>query len=67
MPSFCLRAGLTTLAVTLGVAAPASALEVQVVNNSGVDPSQVWLSLYNGPSADGQLPNNTPVQLSSLT
>ncbi len=67
MPSFCLRAGLTTLAVTLGLAAPASALEVQVVNNSGVDPSQVWLSLYNGPSADGQLPNNTPVQLSSLT
>ncbi|MFA9269164.1 MAG: hypothetical protein ACEQSX_00170 [Baekduiaceae bacterium] len=66
MRSFCRRAGLTTCALALGLVAPASALEVEIVNNSTVDPSQVWLSLYNGPSADGKLPNNTPVTLQSL-
>lgn len=67
MSRICLRAGLAAVALALGAAAPASALNVQVVNNSGIDPSQVWLSLYNGPSSDNQLPNNTPVQLSSVT
>lgn len=66
MRSFCRRAGLTTCALALGLVVPASALEVEIVNNSTVDPSQVWLSLYNGPSADGKLPNNTPVTLQSL-
>lgn len=68
MRSVCRRAGLTSVAIVLGLAAPASAapLEVEIVNNSGKDPSQVWLSLFNGPSADGKLPDNTPVTLQSL-
>lgn len=68
MPVF--RLAFATVCAFLALAAaPANGapMTVQIVNNSGVDPTQVWLSLYNGPSADGQLPNNTPVQLSSLT
>lgn len=68
MPVF--RLAFATVCAFLALAAaPANGapMTVEIVNNSGVKPDQVWLSLYNGPSADGQLPNNTPVQLSSLT
>lgn len=68
MRSFCRRAGLTAVAVLLCLAAPAAAapLTVEIVNNSGKDPGDIWLSLFNGPSADGKMPANTPVTLASL-
>lgn len=68
MRSFRRRSVLAAFGAVLGLAAPAAAapLTVEVVNNSGKDPSQVWLSLFNGPSADGKLPDNTPVTLQSL-
>jgi hypothetical protein len=68
MRLFRRRAGLTTAAVFLALAAPAAGapLTVEIVNNSGKDPSDIWLSLFNGPSTDGKMPDNTPVTLASL-
>lgn len=45
----------------------ASPINVQLVNNSALTDDNVWLTLHNGSSADGQLAADTPVQLSALT
>ncbi len=43
-----------------------SAIDVQIVNETGRDPSSIYLLLHNGSSTDGQLPAETPVQLSNV-
>ncbi len=48
------------------IAAPAGAVNVQVVNNSGQSPQNVYLMLDGGSSSDGQLPDDTPVKLSAI-
>ncbi len=45
----------------------ATAVNVQIINNSGQQPEDIYLMLDNGSSSDGQLPNDTPKQLSQLT
>ena len=59
----------TALAVSVIAAVfaqSAAAINVQIVNNSGVAPENVYLLLDNGSSTDGQLPANTSVQLSNV-
>ncbi|MBJ7458249.1 MAG: hypothetical protein JHD02_03580, partial [Thermoleophilaceae bacterium] len=63
--------GLILLCAALLAPAAANAanppINVQVVNNSAQTDDNVWLTLHNGSSADGQLVADTPVKLSSLT
>ena len=47
-------------------AASASALNVEVVNDSGQPPQDVYLTLHGGSSSDGQLPEETPKALSEI-
>ncbi len=47
-------------------ASQASAVNVEVVNSSGRPSSSVYLMLQGGGSSDGQLPNETPQQLSQI-
>jgi hypothetical protein len=62
-----------TAATTALLSLPGTALagtgtiNVQIVNNSGITPENVWLTLDNGSSLDGQLPADTPTQLSNIT
>lgn len=58
-------AAVSALAVVCS-AVPASALNVQIVNESGKSPDDIYLLLHNGSSTDGQLPAETPVKLSAL-
>ena len=61
------------LAVLLAAAAAgtlatsASALNVEIVNKSSQQPSNIYVMLHNGSSTDHQLPNNVPKQLSAIT
>ncbi|HEY2719545.1 MAG TPA: hypothetical protein VGI52_07940 [Solirubrobacteraceae bacterium] len=54
------------VAIALIAAAPAAALNVQVVNSSGQPASNVYLMLEKGSSSDGQLPNEVGVPLSQI-
>lgn len=56
----------TALAL-LTFSSAASAINVEVVNETGRDPSSIYLLLHNGSSTDGKMPAETPVQLSNLT
>ncbi len=47
-------------------AGPAAAVNVRIVNSSGQLPQNIYLMLDNGSSTDGQLPNDTPKQLSQI-
>lgn len=58
-------AAVSALAVVCS-AVPAAALNVQIVNESGKSPDDIYLLLHNGSSTDGQLPAETPVKLSAL-
>ncbi len=52
----------------LGVSAtPSYALNIQVVNDSGQAPQNVYLTLSGGESSDGQLNNEEPKTLSAIT
>jgi len=58
---------LTGMCALLGAsAASASALNVEVVNDSGQPPQSVYLTLHGGSSNDGQLPEETPKALSEI-
>lgn len=50
----------------IATAAPASAVNVEVVNSSGRPASSIYLTLEHGSSSDGQLPDETPTPLSAL-
>jgi hypothetical protein len=50
----------------IATAAPASAVNVEVVNSSGRPASSIYLTLEKGSSSDGQLPDETPTPLSRL-
>lgn len=64
----CLIAGIQLAAPSPapadGISTP---ITVQIVNNSGQLPENVYLLLHNGSSADGKLPAETPVPLSQIT
>lgn len=47
--------------------APASAFNVEIVNNSGLPDDQVYVMLDGGSSSDGQMPNDVSKPLSSIT
>lgn len=47
-------------------AAPASAVNVEIVNSSGRPASSIYLTLEKGSSSDGQLPDETPTPLSQI-
>ena len=49
-----------------GSAVSAFALNVEVVNDSGQPPQNVYLTLHGGSSNDGQLPEETPKALSEI-
>jgi hypothetical protein len=55
-----------TCALLGASAAPASALNVEVVNDSGEPPQDVYLTLHGGSSNDGQLPEEQPKALSEI-
>ncbi len=50
----------------MAATAVASPIKVQIANNSAKTPQNVWLTLHGAASTDGQLPADTPVQLSSI-
>ena len=57
----------TCACALLGASAvSASALNVEVVNDSGQPPQNVYLTLHGGSSNDGQLPEETPKALSEI-
>ncbi len=54
--------------LTLGASAiPASAVNIQVLNDSGQSPQNVYLMLDGGSSSDGQLVDDVPTRLSQIT
>ncbi|HXP28263.1 MAG TPA: hypothetical protein VN804_00785 [Solirubrobacteraceae bacterium] len=53
------------IAFVLGVA-PAAAVNVQIVNSSGLPASSIYLLLEKGSSSDGQLQEDTPKLLSEI-
>lgn len=66
-----LMAGLALVCAALSVPAVSNAaanppINVQIVNNSAQTDDNVWLTLHNGSSADGQMTADTPVSLSTL-
>jgi len=57
----------TCACALLGISAgSAAALDVEVVNDSGQPPENVYLTLHGGSSSDGQLPDETPRALSEI-
>ncbi len=54
------------IALTAAAAAPAAAVDVQIVNSSGQPASSIYLMLEKGSSSDGQLPNEVGVPLSQI-
>jgi hypothetical protein len=64
-----IRAGVALLAAAATfalAAAPASAVNVQIVNSSGQPASSIYLLLEKGSSSDGQLQEDTPKLLSEI-
>jgi hypothetical protein len=57
---------LASLATAVLAAAPASAVNVQIVNSSGRPASSIYLLLEKGSSSDGQLQEDTPKLLSEI-
>ncbi|HEY1449948.1 MAG TPA: hypothetical protein VGF47_03280 [Solirubrobacteraceae bacterium] len=54
------------IAIALIAAAPAAALNVQVVNSSRQPASNIYLMLEKGSSSDGQLPDEVGIPLSQI-
>ncbi|HTZ86102.1 MAG TPA: hypothetical protein VMB05_05480 [Solirubrobacteraceae bacterium] len=50
----------------IATAAPASAINVEIVNSSGRPASGIYLTLEHGSSSDGQLPEEVPTPLSQI-
>lgn len=66
MPRRSLLAAAGVCAALALSAAAADAVEVEIVNSSGQPPQNVYVTLHDGSSSDGQLVNDVPKPLSEL-